>query len=409
MAPCVRPALVPLLLLPLGLTACGDRLTDGPDRDVHVRDSAGVLLTTVRAEADLGPVLVPEPLLTLDGSGAGAGFGDVRDVAVGPRGRIHVLDLSAGRVTVWTPAGTLVRSFGRRGEGPGEFVAPSSVHVLGDGRVLVGEMMPTRLHWFGRDGTHLRTIHVRPPPEAREAMAHLGEWQVTRSGVAVARLSLLPGFGSEGAPQLLVRVDTLEGTVRVLARWEQPLSLTRPPVLFGARWRWTLRADGSPVLTPGERLELRYLGPRGRLRRVVRKPGDRVPVGARLRRRAVEEFLSAVRESGAPSAMVSAAERRLEVADALPAVQGLWSSTPGEDSPGVGEEVWVAVPGWWEDDLPREIASYEVFGPEGRPRISVAAPARFTLEAVQGRLLYGVWRDTLDVEFVRVYRVPTAR
>src|SRR5687767_9138691 len=49
------------------------------------------------------------------------GFSEVTAVGVSPGGLIHVIDGQAQEVRVFAPGGTHVRTFGRRGGGPGEF------------------------------------------------------------------------------------------------------------------------------------------------------------------------------------------------------------------------------------------------------------------------------------------------
>jgi len=48
-------------------------------------------------------------------------FGEVAAIGVSPTGLIHVIDGHSQEIRVFTPAGEHVRSFGRRGGGPGEF------------------------------------------------------------------------------------------------------------------------------------------------------------------------------------------------------------------------------------------------------------------------------------------------
>ena len=51
---------------------------------------------------------------------------------------------------------------------------------------------------------------------------------------------------------------------------------------------------------------------------------------------------------------------------------------------------------------------WDVFDAEGRLQGMITLPDRFTPFALQGDLLYGVWRDELEVQYVRVFRVTPA-
>lgn len=61
------------------------------------------------------------------------------------------------RVSEWGPDGRLLRTWGRRGQGPGEFSPGLKVlHVAAQDRLVVREGQ--RLHWFDREGAHIQTL-----------------------------------------------------------------------------------------------------------------------------------------------------------------------------------------------------------------------------------------------------------
>lgn len=64
-------------------------------------------------------------------------FGRIADIAVDSRGRIIVLDGGFSRVTVYDPDSMSVRTFGRKGEGPGELVNPTAIGVDSGDRIYV--------------------------------------------------------------------------------------------------------------------------------------------------------------------------------------------------------------------------------------------------------------------------------
>jgi hypothetical protein len=73
-------------------------------------------------------------------------FGFVTDAAFGPRGSIYVADGGQRRIVAFDSSGRFLRSIGRPGQGPGEFLDPSSlawiadtlfVYDGGQGRIIV--------------------------------------------------------------------------------------------------------------------------------------------------------------------------------------------------------------------------------------------------------------------------------
>jgi len=55
-------------------------------------------------------------------------------------GNLYVLDAQAGQVVVIDPLGELVRTVGRKGEGPGEVDGAGRLFVWRDGRFAVVDM-----------------------------------------------------------------------------------------------------------------------------------------------------------------------------------------------------------------------------------------------------------------------------
>jgi len=85
-----------------------------------------------------------------------APFNAPTDVAVAPNGDIYVSDgYGNSNVHCFSPAGKLERSWGRPGDGPGEFTTPHAVRVHPDGRVLVADRENDRLQIFTAEGEYL--------------------------------------------------------------------------------------------------------------------------------------------------------------------------------------------------------------------------------------------------------------
>ena len=79
-------------------------------------------------------------------------FGSIESSSHTPDGNILLLDRPACNVREFTPEGKFVRNIGRRGTGPGEFVNPTSMMRLTDGRIIVLDMQTGGLHTFSSEG-----------------------------------------------------------------------------------------------------------------------------------------------------------------------------------------------------------------------------------------------------------------
>jgi len=80
-------------------------------------------------------------------------------LSVGPDGLVYVADTHYHRVIVFDPEGRERRRFGGYGTEPGQFIYPTDVAVLADGRLLVAEYGGNdRIQIVESDGTPVRTF-----------------------------------------------------------------------------------------------------------------------------------------------------------------------------------------------------------------------------------------------------------
>lgn len=85
-----------------------------------------------------------------------APFNHPTSVAVAPDGDIYVSDgYGNSAVHCFAPTGELRRTWGRPGDGPGEFSTPHAIWVDRSGRVLVADRENNRVQIFDREGEYL--------------------------------------------------------------------------------------------------------------------------------------------------------------------------------------------------------------------------------------------------------------
>jgi hypothetical protein len=65
----------------------------------------------------------------------------LRDIAFGPRGELWIIDTRGARIVRVAPEARSGEDHLRRGRGPVEFQLPDGLAVMGDGRVLVGDVL----------------------------------------------------------------------------------------------------------------------------------------------------------------------------------------------------------------------------------------------------------------------------
>ena len=162
-----------LLLVCVIVSACGGQAGDrraGVGADgVSRHDSAGVEIVDVAASAVERPALLriaPEPLLVLEGAGTTSSrlFSDIFAVFRTPGGTIGVVDRRISAVHLFDTTGRLLRTVGRSGKGPGEFLQIATVVPLPGDSLIVQEWRTSLLSVFGPDGRFVRQVLLAPPP-----------------------------------------------------------------------------------------------------------------------------------------------------------------------------------------------------------------------------------------------------
>jgi sugar lactone lactonase YvrE len=147
---------------------------------------------------------------------SGPPFNRPTNLAIAPTGDLYVTDgYGNARVHQFSPSGTLVRSWGAPGTGPGEFRLPHGIAILADGRVLVADRENDRIQVFDLEGTYLeewreiqRPTHLAVGPDGL---------------VYVSELPWLRGQRSERFGEIIAdrfgRVTALTDQGDVVARW----------------------------------------------------------------------------------------------------------------------------------------------------------------------------------------------
>jgi sugar lactone lactonase YvrE len=104
--------------------------------------------TIGRRPANFGDPVVNDQILLPEG------------VAVGPDGNVYVVEAGStrSRVSVWTPTGGFLRSFGDHGSGPGQLDDPKGVAVDGAGYVYVADSANSRVERFTPGGQFAASI-----------------------------------------------------------------------------------------------------------------------------------------------------------------------------------------------------------------------------------------------------------
>ena len=157
-----------------------------PDNDflTIVRDSADVLIaeSPLEASGDEWRLQLPSVLLIGRSEGTEDGpdlFGRINQVIRLSSGDIAVAENLAGEIRVFDDGGGHLRTFGGRGEGPGEFANPWTIAELPGETIAAVDPLAERISLFTSSGTFARSFPIPRLPGASAPTSSVG-WRTAR-------------------------------------------------------------------------------------------------------------------------------------------------------------------------------------------------------------------------------------
>jgi hypothetical protein len=393
-----------------------------------IRDSAGVRVVSNVGDTD--PVMfrpVEELRIGVVSGDTSYQFDRVGQIAVDRQGRVYAAQ-GAMSIRVFGPDGKLIRSIGRRGQGPGEFTSIDRLWFAGDTLVVSS---PRRATLFSPTGQVLVAWDLRLADEGR------AELLARRPSGWLAWVRPKSREGSL-APAALFR-DTLE------LRMYDPIAKlpTGPPLrrqagqraaalaelypggpLFEPRSVTAIGADGTQYHSEDGQYTIDVFDPGGlHVRRIIRPVAKRPITQGHVRM--LNDFLdSPPAAGGRPRAPRGGEQRRgVELAEKYPlassfaVVGAMLVARDGSllvqrmDDVDPIELEWMA--GFDAGNrstalIARRPTRWERFDADGRYLGAVMLPARFQPRHYDGRRVTGVLRDADGVEFVVRQRLDPA-
>lgn len=85
-------------------------------------------------------------------------FSELRSIQVDHQENIYALDMKEIKIKVYDKSGRFLRSFGKKGKGPGEIETPIRMEMTRDGKIVIDDMGNNKLIFFGLDGTCVKEL-----------------------------------------------------------------------------------------------------------------------------------------------------------------------------------------------------------------------------------------------------------
>jgi hypothetical protein len=377
--------------------ACSDQAP--PHGAASERDSAGVAILDVvthRVDSTRLLRLSGEPVLEIGSAdeATGALVNGVTRVARLSDGRIMVVSAATQQLLFFSEGGELLRSAGGRGGGPGEFQMIVHPLVIPADTIVATDFMLNRLTVLDSSAALVKTFNIRIPDSSPRLRARLQDGSyLVETGKNAMYVS--EGTGLKWDLGSLVHLDSAGNVIRQVLEWPAAETFVAGGVAgmaamaapFG-RSNPLVIANDQIVIAMGERYELRYHDMDGTLRRIVRRSHEPRPVTDDDIAAYKARYLESARDPGAARDLLAV----LEFPNTHPAFGRVEADLTGNvwvqayrSSDATGDNVW------------------SVFGPDGSLLTDVVTPERFRVMEIGSDYVLGVWRDDLDVEYVRMY------
>lgn len=381
-----------------------------------VRDSAGVRLVSydARSVAPQRWSVEARPVLEIggaDGSGP-TEFSDIVGVVSLANGTIVVGNMKTNELRYFDRAGTFLRSAGRSGQGPGEFMQLWRVAARHDTVVAFDFRYGPRL--FAPNGQLIRSVSQAsleggPPDQSIGPFAD-GTFLIAAS----MNIDDPSGYDGSTAMRRVLRVAAdgrdaaAVGRFPMYETWSNPAEPGRRPTPFGPVLHVVVLADRF-CSGYSRSYELQCYTPNGNLTLVLRRATQSVPISDSARKAYELSVLKARGEIGAavPERLVEQRRRMLAAtvyAERYPAFAAVLAARSGD--------LWVrdyrpedGVSRGMFHPAPTTPTQWKVFAPDGRWLSEINLPARFTPFEIGADYLLGVSRDEDDVERVTLWRL----
>jgi hypothetical protein len=395
------------------LSACGGD-APGSAWAGTLADSAGIPVVNnpeqgMWAEGEAWTVVEELSIGSLEGDLAYQ-FGQISGVDVDAEGNLYITDMQAQEIRVFDATGAYVRTIGSPGSGPGEFAPGVAGPFIVDGELVAPDLRNARISRFAMNGDFLTSepLDLAKGVPMRLDLAAGGRLVAQYRNFNPADSTAEPRgdpiatvtFGGAERDTLAVlppgqSVQVRDGQARVRVFEPEPI--------------WDADSDGRILTSMNDAWRFQLWAADGTLSRVITRPVERKALTERDIQVIRTAIMDQYRQLGIPAAAAQNAVAQMEFADHYPTFVSLALGPQGS--------IWVQHFRSGDELVEEEEGTFDiqdlgstdwsVFDAEGRYLGVVTFPGKYQPIMARGDRFYGIARDDLDVQSLKVYRVVT--
>ena len=292
-------------------------------------------------------------------------FSEIRSIAVDDSGNIFVLDEKENHILAFDHSGKHLKTFGRAGQGPGEFSLPLTMGLTNQDEIVI-EDYRNRLVYFSTKGEFVRNLPLAKTGVRRIILDSLGNIL----GIVITR-------DGENSHYELNKYNPELNLLHTLGITPTPSSSTEGFNPFRGSIYYRFDKDNRVVWATPDQYEIRICDTTGTLIKKITKQYDPVEITAEEKKEAAEEMPP-------------------EIKLAIPKYHNplRWISTDDEG------RIFVMT---WERIPRSEGYYYDVFDPEGRYLAKI--PFEFRPHLIKKNKLYTVTEDEDGFHVVKRFKV----
>jgi hypothetical protein len=304
-------------------------------------------------------------------------FANLRSVQVDDEENIYVLDAKYIKVKVYDKNGKHIRSFGKNGQGPGEFGWPSRMVMRADGKIAILDSRNRRFSYYSREGECLKEVNHA------EYGNFIRAWPDSRGFVYCDVMS----YSENSRLAKLVKFDAEFNKISELAEMEEKRNLREiNPILY--RIVYNVLPDDRVIWARNLEYCIHVVDASGKLVKKIYKDYDPVTIPEAEKERIKEEYSS----EGFPPTL------KIVFPKKYPPIYYLLGGDKGR----------IYVRTYTKND--EDLSKWDVFDEEGRYILSFFHPEEDILFAIKNGKSYSINQDNEEgIPHVRRYKMVWQR